>query len=110
MSDAGAGERDAGARQERRHQFNVPPQYAALGKIIRQRGACVGKDSRLFFPQGDFKEIIAKAKAICDSCEVRLECLEYAIGTNQSEGIWGGKTEAERKRLTRLIGKKAINK
>lgn len=39
------------------------------------------------------------AKSICMQCEVREECLDYALRTNQDFGIWGGMTEKERKRL-----------
>ena len=36
------------------------------------------------------------AKAICDLCEVREECLKYALEHDERFGIWGGKTEQER--------------
>ena len=36
------------------------------------------------------------AKRICANCDVRQECLEYAVTTNENHGIWGGQTEDER--------------
>jgi len=37
-----------------------------------------------------------EAKAICATCPVREECLEYALETNQDSGIWGGLDEEQR--------------
>lgn len=62
--------------------------------------ACRGMDSELFFPGRG--EATADVKAICGACPVRVECQDYAIGTEQF-GIWGGLSERERKRIrTRL--------
>lgn len=41
------------------------------------------------------------AKAVCRSCEVRAECLEYALDHDIFFGIWGGLSERERRRLSR---------
>ncbi|MDQ1511262.1 MAG: WhiB family transcriptional regulator, redox-sensing transcriptional regulator [Actinomycetota bacterium] len=41
----------------------------------------------------------AKAKTICAECIVRQECLEFALRVHEPHGIWGGLTEAERRRL-----------
>jgi WhiB family transcriptional regulator, redox-sensing transcriptional regulator len=43
----------------------------------------------------------AKAKAICATCQVRRECLAFALGTGQSYGIWAGTTEHERATVRR---------
>ena len=50
-----------------------------------------------FFPEkgGSTRE----AKRICESCEVRQECLEYALANDERFGIWGGLSEMERRRL-----------
>jgi WhiB family redox-sensing transcriptional regulator len=39
---------------------------------------------------------VAEAKAMCAGCEVRAECLAFAMHTRQVHGIWGGLTEHER--------------
>jgi WhiB family redox-sensing transcriptional regulator len=44
---------------------------------------------------------IAAAKAVCAGCDVRADCLEFAISTNQEYGIWGGTSEEERRVLRR---------
>ena len=46
-----------------------------------------------------------EATAICNECPVKIDCLEYAINTNQDSGIWGGTTEEERKNLRRQYKK-----
>jgi WhiB family redox-sensing transcriptional regulator len=41
----------------------------------------------------------AQAKAICAQCNVANECLDFAVSTRQSDGIWGGTTPEERRNL-----------
>ncbi len=71
------------------------------------RAACRGEDSNMFFAPNYFerkeeKEAReAKAKAICATCPVRAECLDYALRTREPHGIWGGLNEAERKAMIR---------
>jgi WhiB family redox-sensing transcriptional regulator len=70
----------------------------------RARAACNGCDLDLFFPigvTGPATDQIAAAKAICDGCQVWIECLEFALATKQKFGIWGGRDEEERRRLLR---------
>ena len=43
----------------------------------------------------------SEAKRICTRCEVRAECLEYALGQQERFGIWGGLSERERNKLKR---------
>jgi WhiB family transcriptional regulator, redox-sensing transcriptional regulator len=65
-----------------------------------ERAACLGKDADCFFPEkgGSTRE----AKRICQTCEVRVECLQYALANDERFGIWGGMSERERRRLKRL--------
>jgi WhiB family redox-sensing transcriptional regulator len=63
---------------------------------LQHRG-CKGVDIAVFFPgRGDLKSVAA-AKAICATCLVRQDCLDYAIRTSQRIGIWGGLSEYERR-------------
>lgn len=57
-------------------------------------------ESRTFLTN-DSGERESAAKAVCSRCEVRAECLEYALTGNERYGIWGGKTPAERLRIKR---------
>ena len=60
---------------------------------------CAQTDPEAFFPEkgGSTRE----AKRVCRSCEVRAECLEYALENDERFGIWGGLSERERRRLKR---------
>ncbi len=68
----------------------------------RNRASCRFSNPELFFPSdstGVAIEEIKAAKAVCQACQVRGECLHFALETNQEAGIWGGTTEDERRRL-----------
>ncbi len=70
----------------------------------RDLAACSNHDPSIFFPAGETgpaAEQIAMAKRVCGGCDVRDECLSYAIETNQVAGIWGGLTEDERRPVRR---------
>ena len=71
----------------------------------RQRGACVGLDPDVFYPLSD--EEAEEAKAICATCAVREPCLEFALATREAEGVWGGTTGRERRRMLRQRRKTA---
>jgi WhiB family redox-sensing transcriptional regulator len=65
----------------------------------QERALCSQTDPEAFFPEkgGSTRE----AKRICTGCEVRSECLEYALEHDERFGIWGGLSERERRRLKR---------
>jgi WhiB family redox-sensing transcriptional regulator len=67
----------------------------------QERALCAQTDPEAFFPEkgGSTRE----AKRICQGCEVRHECLEYALANDERFGIWGGLSERERRRLKRGI-------
>ena len=65
----------------------------------QERANCLGVDPDLFFPERGAST--REAKAVCGSCEVRAECLEYALDHAEKFGIWGGLSERERRRLRR---------
>lgn len=46
-------------------------------------------------------ELVALALSICDGCPIEQQCLDTAMSTPEIYGIWGGKTEQERKALRR---------
>jgi len=60
---------------------------------------CAQTDPEAFFPEkgGSTRE----AKRVCLSCDVRSQCLEYALAHDERFGIWGGLSERERRRLKR---------
>ena len=79
--------------------FISPEEVEELG--WQDRALCAQTDPDAFFPEkgGSTRE----AKRVCRSCEVRAECLEYALGHDERFGIWGGLSERERRRLKRQV-------
>jgi WhiB family redox-sensing transcriptional regulator len=67
----------------------------------QERALCAQTDPEAFFPEkgGSTRE----AKRICAGCEVRTECLEYALAFDERFGIWGGLSERERRRLKHRV-------
>jgi WhiB family transcriptional regulator, redox-sensing transcriptional regulator len=63
----------------------------------QERALCAQTDPEAFFPEkgGSTRE----AKKVCLACDVRGECLEYALAHDERFGIWGGLSERERRKL-----------
>lgn len=63
----------------------------------QERALCAQTDPEAFFPEkgGSTRE----AKRICQGCEVKDDCLEYALAHDERFGIWGGLSERERRKL-----------
>lgn len=66
----------------------------------RQQAACRGLDPVIFYTAPDDDDV-ENAKEVCAMCNVREACLEYALTAREKEGIWGGCTERERRRILR---------
>jgi WhiB family redox-sensing transcriptional regulator len=107
-------ERDSalhGARRERAAGEREPTAADSGGTVLlglfglseeqtwQERALCAQTDPEAFFPEkgGSTRE----AKRICSTCEVRSECLEYALEHDERFGIWGGLSERERRRVKR---------
>ena len=83
--------------QVRRHSAMLPrPNWG-----WQDAAACKGEDLLLFFgpdgerqPEREIRE--RKAKQVCASCPVRIECLNYAVARPEKYGTWGGLNEDER--------------
>ena len=70
----------------------------------RELSACRQEDPELFFPlvpAGPGLSQVVRAKAVCARCQVRAECLRFAMETVQDHGVWGGTSEEERRALRR---------
>ncbi len=87
----------AGTQQGQGAMLGLVPlsDVEALG--WQEQALCAQTDPEAFFPEkgGSTRE----AKKVCLSCEVRVECLEYALEKDERFGIWGGLSERERRRL-----------
>ncbi|HUC06340.1 MAG TPA: WhiB family transcriptional regulator [Acidimicrobiales bacterium] len=73
----------------------------------RKQAACRGLDADVFYPDPEDEVDAAEAKAICALCPVRQACLEHALAHREREGVWGGMTERERRRIVRQRRKSA---
>jgi WhiB family transcriptional regulator, redox-sensing transcriptional regulator len=90
-----------------RPQLSVVPDHSEFESATdeddqwQERALCAQTDPEAFFPEkgGSTRE----AKRICLGCEVRDECLDYALANDERFGIWGGLSERERRRLKRGI-------
>jgi WhiB family redox-sensing transcriptional regulator len=67
----------------------------------RDQARCRGVDPQVFHPAEEDDVAAEQAKAICDVCPVIESCLEYAVSTREKDGVWGGMTARERRRLVR---------
>ena len=63
------------------------------------RASCRGLGTSVFF--GDSPEETEQARAVCELCPTRAECLEFALADRSLVGIWAGTDEAERRKLRR---------
>jgi hypothetical protein len=93
-----------------------PPDWIAQDLTWQLTAACLGMfddtGEDLFFPPDNpggpkagkgiagERERVEKARAICSTCPVKKECLNYAI-EHECQGIWGGTTDSERKKIRR---------
>ena len=71
----------------------------------RQSAACRGVDPEVFYPVSEEEADVAKA--VCAQCNVRQTCLEHALVSRERDGVWGGATEKERRRILRQRRKSA---
>ncbi|MGW2203393.1 WhiB family transcriptional regulator [Streptomyces sp. NPDC001774] len=67
------------------------------GTNWQEHGLCRQVDPDLFFPEFG---TAASARSICTACEVRLQCLEYAIAHGE-HGVWGATTDDQRREIRR---------
>ena len=75
----------------------VSPRREPRNSGWQERALCAQTDPEAFFPEkgGSTRE----AKKVCLTCEVRDDCLEYALMNDERFGIWGGLSERERRKL-----------
>lgn len=62
-----------------------------------ESAVCATADPDAFFPEkgGSVRE----AKAVCAGCDVRRQCLTFALDHGERFGVWGGLSERDRRRL-----------
>ncbi|MFG2001642.1 WhiB family transcriptional regulator [Spirillospora sp. NPDC048911] len=94
------------ARQRRHPVAAAPPPLVLLPRDLwapephwTELALCAQTDPDSFFPEqgGDTRP----AKKVCMACEVRTQCLDYALDNDERFGIWGGLSERQRRKLRR---------
>lgn len=88
-------------------QINTLLNDLVIDRGWQAKAKCLGVDPDLFFPERGAST--SEAKEICKDCDVREECLEYALDNGERFGIWGGQSERERRRtrVARTIARRA---
>ena len=78
-------------------RLTLDEMFGAVEEEWQDQALCAQTDPEAFFPEkgGSTRE----AKRVCVGCEVRSECLEYALENDERFGIWGGLSERERRKL-----------
>lgn len=80
---------------------------------------CSQTDPDIFFPVDHSDAIISKfeyysnereAKAICAECPYKMECAGFALERLDLQGIWGGTTQMDRRRMMRRLRTRNIAK
>ncbi len=72
-----------------------------------EQALCAGRNPRIWYPVDDrtyrteVADSYAYARTICNQCPVLEQCLQYALSTGETNGMWGGATPAERRNLRR---------
>jgi WhiB family redox-sensing transcriptional regulator len=81
-----------------------PDPWAYLEQLTRRstwqaRAACRGSGTAAFFPSPG--ATLETARALCVRCSVREPCLAYAMADVDLQGVWGGTSARERRRIRR---------
>jgi WhiB family redox-sensing transcriptional regulator len=71
----------------------------SMSNAWQQFAACKGQDPDIFYPRNE--EEAAVAKRICARCVVSEACLQHAIANGERDGVWGGASGRERRRMLR---------
>ena len=79
-----------------RDESGLPPNW-------RDGANCKGLPADMFHPRRGENKAFSRASAICIGCVVVEQCLHYALSNNINVGIWGGKSERQRRVMRRVI-------
>ncbi|MEI2640465.1 MAG: WhiB family transcriptional regulator [Microthrixaceae bacterium] len=65
-------------------------------------GNCANKSPDFFFPSDGVG--VELARQVCETCPVKMQCLEYTLANRIDHGVWGGTSERERRRILKRRG------
>jgi len=72
--------------------LHLPPEWVS-------DALCAQTDPEVFYPEVGGS--VRPAKNVCATCPVLAECRDYALTTGEPDGVWGGLSETERRRIRR---------
>ncbi len=81
--------------------LNTLPPDPTPPDFWQDRAACFGVDPDVFFPISE--EEAGPALMFCGVCQIREECLAWALKNGERYGVWGGLTEQRRRRVARRV-------
>ncbi|UCR74434.1 WhiB [Mycobacterium phage Ritam007] len=67
----------------------------------RDKAVCAQTDPEVFFPENGVNA--TSAKKICKDCEVRAQCLQWALENDEQFGVFGGLSPHERRPLRKAV-------
>ena len=79
--------------------YELPTFTASGDQAWRADAACKGEEVAAFFPGRGQNGNVAAAKAVCNGCNVRQECLTEALSDPTISGIWGGTSHRQRRNM-----------
>lgn len=97
-SNGGSGGRSGSATTSGRSDGRSGKAQPSGSGDWRDAALCRHEDPELFFPVGtgpEAQEQTREAQAVCRRCPVREPCLEWALESGQTSGIWGGCSERD---------------
>jgi len=81
----------------------------------REQASCSEISPEIFFP--DHESFLSSdrsdayyAKMVCNDCEVRVRCLNFALHNREQYGIWGGLTPRQRRKYLEQLANKKTTK
>lgn len=80
--------------------YTLPTLIVPMGEW-RARAACRGMNTAMFYPERG--ESTAEARAVCASCPVQQDCLDWALANNDTHGVWGGVSGRGRRGMDRVM-------
>lgn len=86
----------------------IIPLVPYLPQEWKQHAACKGVDVSLFYMDRGDHSTLKMIRAMCETCPVQTECLNYSIDMGEKHGIWGGKTEKQRRKIRRERGGRKV--
>lgn len=74
-----------------------------LDRSWMDEAECKDLPVEMFFPERERGGDPKPAQAVCFQCPVRVRCLAYALAAKEKQGIWGGKSERQRRHIRQAM-------